>query len=206
MLRIKGATLRLSGRVLFHDLSLTVKPGEWLCVTGESGCGKTSLLRAVLGFLPLDAGSIFISGKQLSPHTVAFIRKQTAYVPQELFLPAESVEEMLLLPFNLKVNKARCLSKEKLFDLWDKLGLQPNLLQRKVTQLSGGQRQRIILSMEALLGKPLMIVDEPTSALDDESVTKVAALFRSLSQDGTALLSVSHNRYFLSACDNVLRL
>ena len=206
MLRIKGATLRLSGRVLFHDLSLTVNPGEWLCVTGESGCGKTSLLRAVLGFLPLDAGSIFISGKQLSPHTVDFIRKQTAYVPQELFLPAESVEEMLRLPFSLKVNKARRLSKEKLFDLWDKLGLQPNLLQRKVTQLSGGQRQRIILSMEALLGKPLMLVDEPTSALDDESVTKVAALFRSLSQDGTALLSVSHNRYFLSACDNVLRL
>lgn len=206
MLRIKGATLRLSGRVLFHDLSLTVKSGEWLCVTGESGCGKTSLLRAVLGFLPLDTGSIFISGKQLSPHTVDFIRKQTAYVPQELFLPTESVEEMLLLPFNLKANKGRHLSKDRLLGLWATLGLQPDLLHRKVTQLSGGQRQRIILSMEALLGKPLMIVDEPTSALDDESVTKVAALFRSLSQDGTALLSVSHNRYFLSACDNVLRL
>lgn len=206
MLRIKGATLRLSGRVLFHDLSLTVKPGEWLCVTGESGCGKTSLLRAVLGFLPLDTGSIFISGKQLSLHTVDFIRKQTAYVPQELFLPAESVEEMLLLPFNLKANKGRHLSKDRLFRLWAILGLQPDLLHRKVTQLSGGQRQRIILSMEALLEKPLMLVDEPTSALDDESVTKVAALFRSLSQDGTALLSVSHNRYFLSACDNVLRL
>lgn len=206
MLEIKGATLRLSGRCLFCNLNLTVKAGEWVCVTGESGCGKTSLLRAVLGFLPLDAGSIFISGKQLSPHAIDFIRKQTAYVPQELFLPAESAEEMLRLPFGLKANRTRRLSKEKLFDLWDRLGLQPELLQRKVTQLSGGQRQRIILSMEALLEKPLMLIDEPTSALDDESVTRVAALFRSLSQSGTAILCVSHNRSFLSACDVVLKL
>ena len=55
MLKIESAALRLGGRLLFRDFSLEVRAGEWVCVTGESGCGKTSLLRAVLGFLPLEA-------------------------------------------------------------------------------------------------------------------------------------------------------
>ena len=104
MLKIESAALRLGGRLLFRDFSLEVRAGEWVCVTGESGCGKTSLLRAALGFLPLEAGRVSVGGEELTEHTVERIRKRTAYVPQELFLPAESVDEMLHLPFHLKAN------------------------------------------------------------------------------------------------------
>ena len=182
MLKIESAALRLGGRLLFRDFSLEVRAGEWVCVTGESGCGKTSLLRAALGFLPL------------------------AYVPQELFLPAESVDDMLHLPFHLKANRGGDFSEEKLFRFWTLLGLERDLLHRKVVQLSGGQRQRIILSMAAMLGKRLLLADEPTSALDEDSVGRVSALFRRLTAGGTAVLSVSHNRAFLEACDRVVKL
>ena len=198
MLKIERAALRLGGRLLFRDLDVEVASGEWVCVTGGSGCGKTSLLRAVLGFLPLEAGRVWVCGEELSLHTVERIRRRTAYVPQELFLPAETVEEMLRIPFDLKANRR--------IPFWDTVGLEHGLLRRKVGQLSGGQRQRIVLSMAALLGKRLLLADEPTSALDEESVGKVAGLLRGMAAGGAAVVSVSHNRTLLEACDRVVRL
>ena len=86
---------------------------------------------------------------------------------------------MLHLPFHLKVEPgAETFLEEKLFRFWTLLGLERDLLHRKVVQLSGGQRQRIILSMAAMLGKRLLLADEPTSALDEDSVGRVSALFR----------------------------
>ena len=196
MLKIESAALRLGGRLLFRDFSLEVRAGEWVCVTGESGCGKTSLLRAALGFLPLEAGRVSVGGEELTEHTVERIRKRTAYVPQELFLPAESVDEMLHLPFHLKANRGGDFSEEKLFRFWTLLGLERDLLHRKVVQLSGGQRQRIILSMAAMLGKRLLLADEPTSALDPEMVGEVLELMKQLAREGMTMVVVTHEMGF----------
>ena len=206
MLKIESAALRLGGRLLLSSFGLRVKQGEWVCLTGESGCGKTSLLRAVQGFLPLEAGQVFVNGEKLGRHTVERIRGCTAYVPQELFLPVETVGERVRIPFQLKANSGRRFAENELLELWSLLGLERDLLRRRVVQLSGGQRQRVILSMAALLAKPLCLVDEPTSALDGESVGRVVDLFRRMAVAGTAVLSVSHNRDFLDACDRVIRL
>ena len=196
MLKIESAALRLGGRLLFRDFSLEVRAGEWVCVTGESGCGKTSLLRAALGFLPLEAGRVSVGGEELTEHTVERIRKRTAYVPQELFLPAESVDDMLHLPFHLKANRGGDFSEEKLFRFWTLLGLERDLLHRKVVQLSGGQRQRIILSMAAMLGKRLLLADEPTSALDPEMVGEVLELMKQLAREGMTMVVVTHEMGF----------
>ena len=206
MLKIEGAALRLGGRVLFRDFNLNLKSGEWACLTGESGCGKTSLLRMVLGFLPLESGRVWVGGLELSSHTVERIRQQTVYVPQRMLPMAESVEEMVRLPFELKANRGVAFSEESLFRLWELLGLESSLFRRKAGQLSGGQQQRIMLSAAALLGKPLWLADEPTSALDEESTGRVAALFRRAADEGAAVLTASHNKAFMAACDRVVRL
>ena len=206
MLYIERATLQLGGRLLFRNLSLEVRPGEWVCLTGDSGCGKTSLLRAVLGFHELDGGRVVVDGKRLSAQTIEFIRKKTTYLPQNFFLPAETVEEMLRIPFSLKANRDRNFSKERLFPLWNLLGLEHGLLERKVNQLSGGQRQRVVLSMAAMLGKELLLADEPTSALDADTLVRVVALFRKMKESGMTILSTSHNAAFIQACDRVVRM
>ena len=206
MLKIEGAALRLGGRVLFRDFNLNLKSGEWACLTGESGCGKTSLLRMVLGFLPLESGRVWEGGLELTSHTVERIRQQTVYVPQRMLPMAESVEEMVRLPFELKANRGVAFSEESLFRLWELLGLESSLFRRKAGQLSGGQQQRIMLSAAALLGKPLWLADEPTSALDEESTGRVAALFRRAADGGAAVLTASHNKAFMAACDRVVRL
>lgn len=206
MLKIEQAELQVGGHILFHDFNLDVKRGEWVCITGNSGCGKTSLLRAVLGFLPLDGGRILVDGERLDARSVHAIRCKTGYVPQELFIPEETVDALVRVPFRLKANRECPFSDEKLYALWQELGLERELMGHRVAQLSGGQRQRIILSSCLMLDKPLVLADEPTSALDGESVTRMVAVFRRAAERGAALLAVSHNRDFMAACDRVIHI
>lgn len=83
MLELLNITI---GEVI-KDLSLTVSDGQLLSVVGDKGTGKTTLLRAILGFLPVDAGYISIDGELLTPLSAPYFRRQMAYVPQHLSLP-----------------------------------------------------------------------------------------------------------------------
>lgn len=204
MLKVSGATLELGGRLLFENFAMGVGKGELVCLSGESGCGKTSLLRAILGFQALNEGNVRVEGMLLNAYTVESIRSKTAYIPQELFLPCEKVSEMVRMPFELKINKGKMFKLRDLWQYWDELGLTPDLYERTVTQLSGGQRQRILLSTCALLDKKLILIDEPTSALDNESTVLVARFFRKLAHQGAAVLAVSHNLNFMADCDRVI--
>lgn len=206
MLRIEHATLNLGGKTLFRDFDLHVGAGEMVCLTGESGCGKTSLLKSVLGFITLNEGSVTVNGWRMGLKTVAQIRQFTAYVPQELSLPHETVKEMVRMPFDLKANKHIAFSRKQMWHYWDMLGLSHDLYESKTSYLSGGQRQRILLSVCALLGRKLIMADEPTSALDADSMKRVVAFFRELASEGTAILLVSHDRDFMASCDRIIRL
>ena len=201
IIRINHATLQLGEKRLFEDFCLNLCSGEWGCVTGESGCGKTSLLRVILGFLPLSAGEVIVNDMVQSVHTIDQIRRTVAYVPQELFLPSDTVSEMFNIPFLLKNNKTKEVDRERVLQVWEALGLDERLMQMKTVELSGGQRQRIMLSMALLLDKPLLLLDEPTSALDAESVERVAAVLRAQTAAGKAVLTVSHHQQLITACD-----
>jgi polar amino acid transport system ATP-binding protein/putative ABC transport system ATP-binding protein len=193
-------------RDVLRDFSLHVAPGESVCLTGGSGCGKTSLLRAVLGFVPVAGGSIRVDGVTLSPHTVEAIRRKVAWVPQELSLPAEWVSEMVRIPFELRANREAGFDADRLMQHFAALGLEASLYDKRVSEVSGGQRQRIMLAVAALLGKPLLLVDEPTSALDPASTERVVAFFRSQCKAGVTLLAVSHDRRFAEGCTRVVSL
>lgn len=201
MLEVKNASVSLGGKLLFEGVSFTVGDGEILCITGDSGCGKTTILRAMLGFLPLSAGHVSIGGELLTPASAEEFRKQMAYLPQELALPADSVAEMVQLPFALCANRGRTFSKQLLMDEWAQLDLAPELYYNKVAQLSGGQRQRVMLSVCGLLNKSVLLVDEPTSALDSHSAALVLNYLRQLAGRGTSVIAVSHDMAFAQGCD-----
>ena len=149
-------------QVLLGGLSFSADDGEVVCITGESGCGKTSLLRAILGFIPLHEGHISIDGELLTPAAAGEFRKYMAYVPQDLAMPMETVGEMVKMPFALKANISTPFSKARLMEEWQKLDLAPELYDKKVSELSGGQRQRIFISTLGLLQKSIVLADEPT--------------------------------------------
>lgn len=84
MLELKDSTLTVEGRTLFRNLSLMAQDGQLTCITGSAGAGKTALVRALLGFLPLDEGLVSIDGELLTPLSAPVFRRLMAYVPQRL--------------------------------------------------------------------------------------------------------------------------
>lgn len=201
MLEIKNVKIKFGDKTLLGGLSLSAEDGQVVCISGDSGCGKTSLLRAILGFLPLEEGHVSIDGELLTPAAAGEFRKFMAYVPQDLTMPMETVEEMVKMPFALKANISTPFSKKRLMEEWQKLDLDSELYDKKVSELSGGQRQRIIISTLGLLHKPIVLADEPTSALDAHTTALVLNYLKALASKGATVITVSHDPAFANGCD-----
>ena len=201
MLHINNACIAFGTEVLFSGFNLKLERGETACIVGQSGCGKTSLLNAVMGFVPLKEGTIKVGDTLLDKSTIDIIRRQIAWIPQELALPLEWVKDMVQLPFGLKANRGTPFSETRLFACFEDLGLEQELYYKRVNEISGGQRQRMMIAVASMIGKPLTIVDEPTSALDSGSAEKVLSFFRRQTENGSAILTVSHDKRFANGCD-----
>lgn len=206
MLHINNASIAFGTEVLFSGFNMQLEKGETACIVGQSGCGKTSLLNAIMGFVPLKEGTIEIGGVVLDKSTIDSIRHQIAWIPQELALPFDWVKEMIALPFELKVNRSVPFSEDVLYTCFDDLGLEHELYKKRVNEVSGGQRQRMMLAVAAMLDKPLIVIDEPTSALDSGSTDKVLSFFRKQAEKGAAVLAVSHDKDFASGCHQIIEL
>lgn len=213
MIQINNASIVFGEEVLFSKQTFHIDKGTMACITGVSGTGKSSLLNAVMGFVPLQEGEIVVDGVSLSPSTIDGIRRKIAWMPQELALPAEWVSEMITVPFELKQNRKKYLSekedgsfKRRLMDAWMVLGLEPELYDKRVREISGGQRQRMMIAAAALLNKEVLIVDEPTSALDPASVDRILLFFHHLKASGMTILAVSHDSRYIAGCDTVFKL
>lgn len=201
MLQIENAGIAYGNDMLLSQFNMHLRRGEIASISGSSGCGKTSLLNAILGFIPLQEGRITVNNIVLNKTNIDLIRKQIAWIPQELALPLEWVRDMIQLPFNLKANRATSFSETQLFSCFEELGLERELYHKRVNEISGGQRQRMMIAVASMINKPLIIVDEPTSALDSGSMGKVLAFLRRQTQKGTAILAVSHDKDFAEGCD-----
>lgn len=197
VLLVRDLDVSFPPRRVLRGVSLRVDTGQVLCVGGESGCGKSTLLRAILGLVPGE-GEVRVGDVRLGPESVSQVRRLTAYVPQELALPCVGVEEMVMLPFTLKANRALQPNRRALLAEWECLGLSEDLLGKRVAEVSGGQRQRLMLATAGLLRKPLLLADEPTSALDRESAGRVVDYFHHLARQGMAVLVASHAPALLS--------
>ncbi len=192
MLQIENASIAYGNDILFSGFNLQLERGEIASISGPSGCGKSSLLNAILGFTPLKEGRIVLNGILLDKGNVDVVRKQTAWIPQELALPLEWVKDMVQLPFGLKANRGTPFSETRLFACFEDLGLEQELYYKRVNEISGGQRQRMMIAVASMIGKPLTIVDEPTSALDPEMVGEVLSLMKELAEEGMTMVVVTH--------------
>lgn len=206
MIQLEHVSLSFRDQLILNDLTEKIGKKELVGISGKSGCGKSSLLKALLGFVPISRGSIRIDGITLTESTVTDIRKKVAYLPQDLNFPVENVRELVRLPFELRANRHLHFSEEKLFSLWEILGLEQKLYGRKVHKISGGQRQRIMLSVLAMMQKPLCLIDEPASGLDADSAERVMSLLQQLRKEGSTLVVVSHDPNFFLQCDRTISL
>lgn len=206
MLQAENISVRYGNERVLDCFSCHVERGAFACVSGASGCGKTSLLKAFMGLAPLDEGTIRVGEYLLDECTCNAIRKQVAYLPQDLALPYEMVVETVnhvLRIGGLRYDHATNLL---LCDNLAKLGLDEELLDKRMVEISGGQRQRLVLAVLALLDREVWLLDEPTAALDRISCDYVIEFLLEQQQRGKTIVAVSHDVWFAAQCSVTIQL
>ena len=203
ILELRGITVSYGDHTVISNFSMQLERGELVAVTGVSGSGKTSLIRAILGFVPIEQGEILVDG---IPVNAVEVRKHTAYLPQDLSFPCEWGDEVLRMPLLLRNNRDRKITDEQWLDCFGRLGLEGGIMKKRLNEISGGQRQRMMLAIASMLDKDIIILDEPTSALDAASVNLVTGYIKELSTRGKSVISVTHDNVFAAACDKVIEI
>lgn len=174
-----------------RDVSFHVPAGRYAVLMGRTGTGKTTLLEAIAGLRPVQAGRVTLSGTEVTRATPA--SRNIGYVPQDAAL-FTSMTVRNNIGFALSVRHwPRKQMAERVNELADLLGVT-GLLDRMARGLSGGEAQRVALGRALAFRPPILLLDEPLSALDDATRGEMVGLLGSVCrQTGVTVLHVTHN-------------
>lgn len=192
------------------SVSLSLKEGEFIYITGRSGSGKTTLLNLMTGFLVPESGNVLFAGRNINLWTdeekSAYRNREIGYVPQQLgTLPNLTVVENVALPAVLLSKTDRGAAMQRAAALLDWMGVL-SLRDAFPNSLSGGELKRVLLA-RALMNEPkLLIADEPTADLDAVTTAEIMELLIGLHQKGMALVIVTHEEDLLKHADRVLEM
>ena len=186
----RGDSLKKENLEVIHSLSLDVKEGEILAVVGSSGSGKSILASAVLDLLPKNAvvsGKITYNGKPISMQaTPDLYGKEISFIPQSV----DYLDPLMKVGKQVQGVKG---SKARQEELFEKYRLGKDTEKKYPFQLSGGMARRVLIS-GAVMGNPkLIIADEPTPGLDLELAMETLKHFRTLADQGTGILMITHD-------------
>lgn len=183
------------------DISFTIRKGETLGLVGESGCGKTTLSRMILGLIPITTGSIEVMGKKIetaSDKDWKELRKEMQIVFQDPYSslnPRLTIGEAIIEPmrvYGLHQSESGRVSQMK--DLLSRVGMNPDFHSRYPHEFSGGQRQRVVIARALSVNPSFVICDEAVAALDVSVQAQVLNLLNELKSDfGLTYLFISHD-------------
>lgn len=198
------------GLMLFHNLDLTVAPGEIVAIVGVSGTGKSSLLHLLAALDKPTVGEIWCGDTEVTrltpPQAAAFRNRTVGYLWQfHYLLPEFTALENIALPL-LARGQARGPALAAAGQWLARVGLEGRA-QHRSGELSGGEQQRVALARALVTEPRVLLADEPTGDLDDATAELVFALLLLLTRErGLAAVVVTHHQDFARRCDRVLRL
>lgn len=193
-------------RVLDH-FSMQIKRGSFAAVVGESGCGKSTVAKLLLGFYPPEKGSIWVDGREYSELKLKEIRELISYVPQEPYLYEVTIAENIALG-KAGAGRDEIIAAAKAANAHEFISRLPEgydtVPGERGNTLSGGERQRIAIARAILRNTPIIILDEATSALDNESEALVQEAIKAL-KGGRTILAIAHRPSSIAAADSIIR-
>lgn len=183
-----------------NNISFSINQGETLSLVGESGCGKSTVGKCLIGLEKPTSGEIIIDGINTTTSTkkdIKELRKKVQIIfqnPYSSLNPKMTVEEILKEPFIINTNLSKTEIKKELSTLLDITGLSTNFLSRYPHEFSGGQRQRIGIARALALRPEFIIADEPVSALDVSVQAQILNLLQDLKKElKLTYLFISHD-------------
>jgi putative ABC transport system ATP-binding protein len=207
LLRIDGLRKSFGDTPVFAQVSLTVQPGEFVALLGESGVGKSTLLNCIAGLEAPDAGHVWLDDTEITgldeARSARLRRERLGFVFQAFHvLPHLSVADNVGLPLRLLGRHDAARVTQLLADV----GLQ-GLGDRLPAQLSGGQLQRVAIARAVVHQPALILADEPTGNLDPTTAERVLdVLLNRAHGSGAACLLVTHSAAAAARADRMLRL
>ncbi|HFI0344716.1 TPA: amino acid ABC transporter ATP-binding protein [Streptococcus suis] len=206
MLELRNLSKRFDNKQIFSNYDLVIPEGKIIAIVGQSGGGKTTLLRMLAGLETIDSGTLIYNGHELpleelgKRHLLGFV-----FQDFQLFPHLSVLENLVLSPMKTQ-NMSRSEAEDKALKLLDTLGLA-NHATAYPFSLSGGQKQRVALARAMMIDPEIIGYDEPTSALDPELRKEVEKLILENRATGITQIVVTHDMQFAeNIADEIIKI
>jgi len=170
IIQTQGLSIRFGRQIVLHQITLSIPRGQTVAIIGESGCGKTMLLKSLVGLLPATEGTVRFDGcdlKSLSEAELTKLRRRFGFVFQNAALfDSMSIQQNIAFPLDQHGVPAGATAQTLIEQRLMEVGLPTSVLSKRPSQLSGGMRKRVGLARALILQPELLLYDEPTTGLD----------------------------------------
>jgi cell division transport system ATP-binding protein len=196
VIRLKNVDIYQQKHLVLSHVNLDIAKGEFIYLIGQSGTGKSSLLKIIYGDLYIANGEGMIAGfdlKKLHENEVPFLRRKLGIVFQDFHLLNDRTVEKNL-EFALKATgwTEKGMIQNRMLDVLEKVGLRSKL-KKMPHELSGGEQQRIVIARALLNNPEIILADEPTGNLDPSTSEEIVLLLRDIAASGTSVLMATHD-------------
>lgn len=200
IIKLHGVDVYQQKHLVLNNVNLEINKGEFVFVIGQTGSGKSSLLKIIYGDLHIANGEGQVAGfdlKKLADKEIPYLRRKLGIVFQDFqLLTDRTVEDNLIFVMKATGWKDKKLITERIYDVLDKVGLRSKL-KKMPHELSGGEQQRIVIARALLNDPEIILADEPTGNLDPDTSEEIVILLKQISQGGTAVLMASHDYHII---------
>ena len=200
VIKLDGVDIYQQKNLVLNNVNLQISPGDVDFLIGQTGSGKSSLLKVIYGELQIANGQGQVAGfdlKKITDKDIPFLRRKLGIVFQDFQLLTDRTIEQNL-EFVLKATgwKDKNLISVRILDVLEKVGLRSKT-KKMPHELSGGEQQRVVIARALLNDPELILADEPTGNLDPDTSEDIVTLLKQISQSGTAVLMASHDYHII---------
>ena len=196
ILKIEDATIFHHFKTILNNVNFQLKVGEFAYIIGETGSGKSSLLRTIYSDIPLKMGKIIVDGKDISNikrNQLPYLRRKIGIIFQDfqLFQDRNAYENIKFVMTSTGWSDEKKID-NRITQLLEKVGLE-NKKNSYPFELSGGEQQRLVIARAIVNNPKLIIADEPTGNLDPLVTEKILKLLLDINKSGTSVIMTTHN-------------